>query len=244
MADVWKIGQNVKADEFYDKSKKGYTFTTKGEGEDTKVKSSRIPFLGDEIFAANMLTATCNEMAKNYDQIIEDQNDYLVDIDTSLDEISGLEADLEVKIKQLEKEIEELLKKKEDGTITEEEEAELVSKNGEINNLTSQTEAMITAKNAELTKTTEKAGETDRKAKSEIAKNYGETALEKGQPLSETKDKKKTFWRKLFGGWNKQAERDAGKKLLEAGNGLLEQVSTSSEIDNKIAKKTKNLYKI
>ncbi len=41
---------------------------------------------------------------------------------------------------------------------------------GEINNLTSQTEAMITAKNAELTKTTEKAGETDRKAKSEIAK--------------------------------------------------------------------------
>lgn len=239
MADVWKIGQDVKADEFYDKSKKGYIFTTKGEGEDAKVKSSRIPFIGGEIHAANMLTATCNEMAKTYDQIIEDQNDYLVDIDASLDEISGLEADLEAKIKQLEAEIDELLKKKEDGTITEEEEAELESKNAEISNLKTQTGTQIAAKNEELTKTTDKAGEADRKAKSEIATNYGETAIEKGQPLSETKDKKKSFWRKVFGGWNKQAERDAGKKLVEAGNGLLEQVNTSSEIDNEIAKKTK-----
>lgn len=186
-----------------------------------------------------MLTVTCNEMAKTYDQIIEDQNDYLVDIDASLDEISGLEADLEAKIKQLEAEIDELLKKKEDGTITEEEEAELESKNAEISNLKTQTGTQIAAKNEELTKTTDKAGEADRKAKSEIATNYGETAIEKGQPLSETKDKKKSFWRKVFGGWNKQAERDAGKKLVEAGNGLLEQVNTSSEIDNEIAKKTK-----
>lgn len=225
MADVWKIGQDVKADKFYDEAK----YVNPG----CKI------FGKSEILAASRLTAVCNEMSKTYDQIIEDQNDYLVDIEVSLDEITGLESDLEAKIKQLEAEIEELLKKKEDGTITPEEEAELQAKNAEINNLTSQTNTQIAAKNDELTKTTDKAGEADRKSKAKIATNYGETAVEKGQPLSETKDKKKTLWRRIAGSWNKQAERDAGKKLLEAGNGLLEQVQTSSDIDSKIAKKTK-----
>ncbi len=225
MADVWKIGQDVKADKFYDEAK-------------YFIPGSKM-FGKSEVLAANRLTAVCNEMSKTYDQIIEDQNDYLVEIDASLDEISGLEYDLEAKVKQLEAEIEELLKKKEDGTITPEEEAELETKNAEISNLTSQTNTQIADKNNELTKTVDKAGEADRKSKAEIATNYGETAVDKGQPLSETKDKKKSFWRKLFGGWNKQAERDAGKKLLEAGSGLLEQVQNSSDIDNEIAKKTK-----
>lgn len=218
MADVAKVGQDSEARKIYDMFKK-------------------MPICGGEITAANVLTDICNKMAKDYDQIIADQNDYLVDIEVSLDEISDLEADLETKVEQLEKEQEELLKKKEGGTITEEEEAELLAKNDEITNLNTQAKTQIDTKNNEINKTTQEAGKKEDIAAK--AKDYGETAIEKGQPLSETKDKKKSFWRKLFGGWNKQAERDAGKKLLEAGNGLLEQVNTSSEIDNEIAKKTK-----
>lgn len=221
--DIWKIGQYMKADEYYKVS----------------------PFINgcilfsNDVMKANNLAKICNEMSKSYDQIIEDQNDYIVDIDVSLGEISTLEANLEEKIKQLEKEISKLLEKKDNGTITEEEEAELSSKITELDNLKTQGNTEIAQKRGEVGKTTDDAQEADRKSKSKIATDYGETALEKGQPLSETKDKRKSFWRKIFGGWNKQAERDAGNRLLEAGNGLLEQVSTSSNLDKEIAKKTK-----
>lgn len=224
MTDVWKIGQDRKANEYYEIS----------------------PYLngciwgGNEVMKANNLTKICNEMAKTYDQIIEDQNEYLVDINASLEEISELETDLEARIEQLEKEIEELLKKNENGTITEEEKLELESKTVELNDLETNGELQINEKQNDLTKTTDKAQEADRRTKSEIATDYGETAIEKGQPLSETKDKGKSFWRKLSGSWNKQAERDAGKNLLESGNNLLEQVDTSAEIDNEITKKTKS----
>lgn len=224
MTDVWKIGQNCTGSEYWDTAR--YI-----AGGLTVIKS--------DITGANRLSAVCNEMAQTYDKIIEDQNDYLVDINASLDEISELEADLEAKIKQLEAEIEELLKKKDDGTITEEEEAELSSKITELDNLKAQGNTEIAQKRGEVGKTTDAVQEADRKSKSEIATDYGETALEKGKPLSETKDKRKSFWRKTFGGWNKQAERDAGNRLLDAGNELLEQVSTSSNLDKEIAKKTK-----
>ncbi len=223
MADVWKIGQDMKADEFY---KRSPLFNGCHWG-------------GNDVMKANNLAKICNEMSNTYDQIIEDQNSYIVDIDASLDEISTLETNLEEKIKQLEKEISELLEKKDKGTITEEEEAELSSKITELDNLKAQGNTEIAQKKGEVVKTTDSAQETERKSKAEIATDYGETALEKGQPLSETKDKRKSFWRKAFGGWNKQAERDAGNKLLEAGNGLLEQVSISSNLDKEIEKKTK-----
>lgn len=193
----------------------------------------------NDIQKANALTVVCNEMTKTYEQIVADQNDYLMDIDTSLDELSGLEEDLEAKIAKLEAEIEELNKKKEDGTITEEEKNEFAAKTGELNNLRTQSGTQVDAKQGEIDKLQEKAGKSEHKSKAAIAKDYGETALEKGQPLSETKDKRKSFWRKAFGGWNKQAERDAGEKLLEAGNGLLEEVNTASKIDEEITKKTK-----
>ena len=89
MADVAKVGQDSEARKIYEK----------------------IPVCCCEITAANVLTDICNKMAKDYDQIIADQNDYLVDIEVSLDEISDLEADLETKVEQLEKEQEELLRK-------------------------------------------------------------------------------------------------------------------------------------
>lgn len=221
MTDVWKIGQDCTGSEYWDKAR-------------------YVSIFKSDIIGADRLSAVCNIMAKTYDQIIEDQNEYLVDIDTSLEEISDLKSDLEARIKQLEKEIEKLLKKKENGTITEEEEAELEAKTVELNDLERNGDPQIKEKQNDLTNTTDKAEEADRKTKSEIATDYGETAIEKGQPLSETKDKRKSFWRKLSGSWNKQAERDAGKKLLEAGNNLLEQVNTSAEIDNEIAKKTKS----
>ena len=57
--------------------------------------------------------------------------------------------------------------------------------------------------------------------------------------IANTKDKRKTVWRKLFGSWNKSAEREAGKKAVEAGNNLLDQVETVKASEKEITKKTK-----
>lgn len=225
MADVWKIGQNVKADEFY---------------ENAQYIVGNLFVLKSEIQGANRLTEVCNEMSETYNQIIDDQNDYMLEIDSSLDEISNLQQDLQKEIEKLNAREEELLEKKENGTIDPDEEKELESINGQIQGLQTQINGEVVTKNADVNEIAQEAEDTgERISKAEIAKDYGETAIEKGKPLSETKDKRKSFWRKTFGGWNKSAEREAGKKLLEAGNNLLGQVDTSAEIGEKISAKSK-----
>ena len=120
--------------------------------------------------------------------------------------------------------------------MSEEDEAKVNSIEDEISGLTEDTNIKIADINSKVDSTSEKAK--GHRSKAEIATDYGETAVEKGTPLAETQDKKKSFWRKTFGGWNKSAEREAGKKAVEAGNDLLEQVATATDVEDKIKART------
>ena len=91
--------------------------------------------------------------------------------------------------------------------------------------------------NKDVNKVTTKLESTTSKAK--IATDYGNTAIEKGTPLANTKDKRKSFWRKLSGSWNQAAKREAGNKAIEAGNDLLNQVETVKNSEKEITKKNK-----
>ena len=123
-----------------------------------------------------------------------------------------------------------------DDGLSEEDEDKVKLIDDEIAGLTSDTNTKIEDINSKVKDTGEKAK--GHRSKAEIATDYGNTAVEKGTPLSEMKDKRKSFWRKTFGGWNKSAEREAGKKAVESGNNLLEQVSTASDIEDKIKTRT------
>ena len=221
--DVWEIGQNMSADKFYDEA---------------QFYMPNVFVAKNEVVGANRMAEVCDKMSETYDQIIKDQNEYLLEIDNGFEDIAALESDLQAKIEALKKEIESLLKKKSAGTITEEEEAELVSKTAEMESLQTQFEEQVGTKNNQISEIANKAEQDGHKSKQAIALDYGETAVEKGEALSQTKNKRKSFWRKIFGGWNQQKKRDAGKKLLESGEALLERVSTSSDIDDKIMKRT------
>ncbi len=81
--------------------------------------------------------------------------------------------------------------------------------------------------------------EKDNASKAKIATDYGETAIEKRALLANTKDKCKSFWRKITGSWNKSATRKAANEAIDAGNNLLEKVETTSKNEAEIIKKIK-----
>lgn len=187
--------------------------------------------------AAKVLTNACNSMSTEVDNIIQDQNDYFGEIEVELGDIIGLQEDMDNQVAQLEKEINELLAKKEDGTITEEEEKELESKTGEISTLTSSANSQIESKNSALKGLVEKSNSCTSYLKS--AEDYASTAVEKGEPLANTQNKRKSFWRKIFGGWDKSGIREVGENLVEAGNNLGDKVGSASQIMNEIKAKAK-----
>ena len=113
----------------------------------------------------------------------------------------------------------------------------LLTTEATINEIKEDTNIKIADINSKVDSTNEKAK--GHRSKAEIATDYGETAVEKGTSLAETQDKRKSFWRKLSGSWNKSAEREAGKKAVEAGNNLLDQVETVKASEKEITKKTK-----
>lgn len=238
--NIWQLGNDVSAKDFYDNTKKGMMYQTVGEGEnETTVASYSI--LGMSVGANRALMFVCNAMSYSYDSIIEDQNEYLFEIDESIKDFEKSQKEIEAKIKQLEKEIEELQKKQEEGTITEEEAAELESKSEELNQLKAKSTEEADETNDKVETASEKAK--DQKSKAEIATDYGETTIEKGKPLAETKDKRKSFWRKLFGTWDKSHIRELGNNMIDSGENLLEKVDTSVKLDNEINSRAKKVSK-
>lgn len=228
MADVWKIGQNIKAADMWNNGALAGDYAVGFAGF--------IGFIQSDIQKANTLTNMCKAMSESYDQIIDDQNEYYVEIDTELKEVEALQQELDAKIKAQEAEKNKILAAAGDDGLSEEDEDKVKLIDDEIAGLTSDTNTKIEDINSRVKDTGEKAK--GHRSKAEIATDYGNTAVEKGTPLSEMKDKRKSFWRKTFGGWNKSAEREAGKKAVEAGNNLLEQVSTASDIEDKIKTRT------
>lgn len=211
--DVWKIGQEYKASEL-----------------------CRTPFVEDaNVLGGNVgLLMICKEMVATYEQVIEDQNEYVLEIELGADELQNLEDSIEAKIKKLEAEIAELNKKKENGTITSEEEVLLASKFEELDSLKQSANNKVEGKSLSLQCLVEDANNMEQKTKATIATDYGETAIEQGEPLTQVKDKRKSFWRKLFGTWNKSKTREFGHKLVDTGTELLDKVDTSKNTSKKI----------
>ena len=219
MADIWKVGQDTKAADFYENSK-------------------RIGFIKSDIIAAKIMANVCNKMAESYEDIVQDQNEYLVEINNELEEIELLQKELDAQILQQEKERNSILSKSEDEELSEEDNAKLNEIGENISKLTNDSSAKINDINTDIQKKGSLVeGNSSKKA---IALDYGNTAIEKGTPLANTKDKTKSFWRKTFGGWNKAATREAGKAAVDAGNSLLEQVQTSESVEKEIKLKAKN----
>ena len=219
--DIWKIGQKISADDFY----KNSNFIM-GTG-----------IFINEVQRAKNITKICEGMSETYDQIINEQNDYVIEINDQLNEISQLQEKLEAEVLQKEKERDKILGNAGDEGLTDEERSQVESLDSEINSLNSDTNTQIDNINNNIEKTS--TARENNTSKAEIATDYANKAIEKGQPLSEMQDKRKSFWRKAFGGWDKSAEREAGKAAVNAGNNLLEQVETSQDIEKEISKKTK-----
>lgn len=210
MSNVWQIGQETSASQMYDKTMFG------------------------KIFKVTVLTKMCNEMTAQFDKITDDENNYLLELDDINSEIDTMQNDLQAQVEKLRAEIAELEKKYNKGTITEEETAELMQKKSNLNellangnsNIKSKSEA-ANAKGQEVVKKHE--------AKVAVAKDYGETTIEKGQPLADTKVKN-GFFRKLFGTTGKD-KKEAGEKAVKAGNTLLEKVEEAGNLEKMIVSK-------
>lgn len=228
MTDVWKIGQNSKASEVWDNAYKAGGYAV--------YETRYLGVVQTDITKANTLANICKAMSETYSQIVDDQNEYLVEVDEEMKEIEALQQELEAKIKAQEAERNKILEAAGHDGLSEEDEAKVNSIEDEISGLTEDTNTKIADINSKVDSTSEKAK--GHRSKAEIATDYGETAVEKGTPLSEMKDKRKSFWRKAFGGWNKSAEREAGKAAVDAGNDLLEQVATATDVEDKIKART------
>lgn len=210
MSNVWQIGQENSAAQMYDKIK-----------------------LGD-VAKVKILTNICNEMTNKFDEITNDENKYLLEVDDINSEIDGMRSDLQAQIEQMKAEIAELEKKYDDGTITEEETKELMQKKGELNELIQNGNSNIKAKGQEASDKG-KAVIEKHQSKVAIAKDYGETTVEKGQPLADTKVKN-GFFRRLFGTTGKN-KKEAGEKAVEAGNTLLSKVDEANSFEKQITGK-------
>lgn len=190
---------------------------------------------GGEILAAKVLTKTCDRYSKEFENIIKDQNEYILELDDNLEYIDNIQAELEEKIAELEAEKEELLAKEKDGTLTEEDKQRLEEIDAEIETLTNSANDDISAHYVEAEHDEEGINSYDYRVAA--ATDFGETAVKKGEPLSKTQDKRKSFWRKIFGGWNMKDYRKAGEKLLKSGNNLLDKVDESKSLNESSIKK-------
>lgn len=223
MADVWKIGQDMKAEEFYNKAgKKG-------------------PAIFDATARVVSLTNTCIGMSRSYEQTIQDQNNYLLEIDDQLDEIENLQKELEAKVKAQTAEKEKLVKSAGDKGLPDEDKAKIDEINDEINTLTGETNTKIEGLNGNIKAVASKSKYDLNKA--DIATDYGSTTIEKGQQLTEAKAEDYSGgWERMFYNlWDEAGQRKAGEKAVEAGNNLFNQINISSDIEKEINQKTRVL---
>lgn len=189
----------------------------------------KMPFAGGEMVAANIVRNICEDYTSKVEEVIEDKNEYVFDIENKTSEISTLEEEMRAKIEQLQVEIEALVQKKESGTITPEEEAQLEAKNAELDDVKASYSKSIETEKNDLEGLQALLKNDDNKRLIERGRDFGGVAVEKGQKLAETKDKRKSFWRKLFNTWDYSATRKVGEKLLEAGKNLLDKVKIASK---------------
>ena len=223
-SEVWKIGQETKAEDFY----------TKASKEISQVGIFAIP--AGEVVAVSRLTNICQEMINAYEEVIDDQNEYILEIDDMVLKAEDTAKEIQKRIEQLEKEIVELIQKEESGEITQEERGELSAKQSELENLRGLLKTTGDKENKDI-KSKNEQRKTEYRSKEKIATEYGETTVEKGMPLARTKVKG-GFFRKLFGTTGKH-KKQVGEKAVLTGNNLLDKVAESSKAQEKIDTKIK-----
>lgn len=221
--DIWKLTKNVDAEKFYSYSN---LYLCQGLGT-------------SDVQNAKNIAQVCNSMAADLEELNDDYNEYILELDEQFEEIKDIQEDLNKKIKQQEVEKEKILSSASEEGLTQEEKDKIVSIESQSNSLSAQANSKISGINTSLKSTSSELEDTSEKIN--IAKNYGEVAIEKGQPLSETQDKRKSFWRKAFGGWDKSAEREAGKLALNSGEELLNTVNEHADLKKQIKNKTSKL---
>ena len=216
--DILKLGQGQSAEKFYENVKNNTIFKS-------------------EVFAVKVLTQVCESMINSYDEILQDQNDYITELEVELDDLSSFKAEQNEKLQKLFEEIKALEQKEQDGTITEEEKKELDEKKTEYGSLTNNINTSVSDKNDKIKEMQSQQNDKYR-SKVNIAKNFGEITVEKGTPLAET-EVKGGFFRKLFGttGIDK---KEAGENAVKVGNELLDNVAESNNVDADFKSKLKN----
>ena len=220
-SEIWKIGQETNAQQMYEQAKIGA--------------------LNNKIRGVLTLANMCNQMSEVFGEILDDQNEYLLDIENSDFGLQDLKTNLNKQIEKLMDEVKALEIKKQNGDITEEEQKDLNSKREELESLIGNFDSQIKNEKDKINeKSTEKLQEN--KSKVAIAKNYGEVTIEKGTPLAET-EVSSGFFKKLFG-CTGQDEKDAGDAAVKAGTELLEKVDISDELNNQIDKHYNSIKKI
>ena len=180
------------------------------------------PFLAsNSTFAVSQMTKACEKMNEDLEKIKDEQEEYEIELADNYAELLAEQAEIEEKMLALHKEIEELEQKEENGTITEDEKAELKNKRSELSSL------FKASKQDEMN---DLIAESERESrilnrKLNIAQDLGEVTLEKGQELADTKVKRATWFRKLFGITRRQKERKSvGQKAVEIAKKLIDTV--------------------
>lgn len=186
--------------------------------------------------AARVMTEVCTAMSKELEQTIADQNDYLVDVDSSFENIANFENEMNAKIKKLQAEIDKLKDKREAGTLSESEENELQDKLSELMILQSDSSSQVEQKNEELYGKMSSAKKNLNYQKVITTYDYSETAIEKGNEICSAEEKNTRKFGNLV---LKTDEYSIGEELLNAGNELFEKAETSCALNNDIYKKSK-----
>lgn len=210
-SEIWKIGQQTNAQNLYASIKDGIKIGT------------------GELLAVKHLTNICDKMSEAFGEIIDDQNEYLIEIEGEAAELESLKDDIDEKLIKLYNEIKAQEKKEQDGSITEEEKQELEAKKSELKAFMKDSDSKI-AEKSESFKSKDNTKLNESKSKMSIAKNYGEVTVEKGSAIADSEYEVK-LW---FGGSVRLNTTNLGKTAVDAGNNLLDKVETSLEINDKI----------
>lgn len=196
-------------------------YEPKTEGE--KLYDSLAAIHMGEVNAVVAMTKICEGLSENLNEIKDEYTEYEIDLSDDYADLLTQEKELEEKIIALNKEIKALEEKEANGTITEEEKAELAAKRGELSNLVSNSKRN---EMNDLLDQSEKRND-ELKSKLEFAQEVGDTTLEHGQELANTKVKKANWFRRLFGITKKQEHKKAvGEKAVEVSTNLLNQVDS------------------
>lgn len=215
--NVWELGEKYKAAHY--------------------AKSILPPMFQSKLFEVKELTKVCQQMSVSYEDVIDEQNEYLIEIEDINADINELKKDLEEEIKNKEEEINKLLAKPEGEELTAEEKAEINALYDDINGLTAEVNASIETKNSEIKTNSKKASNV--RTKEVIAEDYGDRTFELGTELAGT-EVKGGFFRKLFGRTKSlRKKKEAGEAAVKVSDELLSKLDNSRAIDKEITKKSK-----